>query len=98
MAVGNLFYLFCHFYCGVLTLTDCLFQYSSTILRIEKHYYFLLEHYKYVLIKKTFPSEHETDKFFVDIEVYNNALFILQHAGFLQNCPYCTVNYSTEIP
>ena len=52
VAVGNLLYLFCHFYCSVLTLTDCLFQYSSMIMRIEKHYCFLFEYYKYVLIKK----------------------------------------------
>ena len=67
------------------------------MLRIEKHYCFLFEHYKYVLIKH-FPRRHEIDKFFVDFEVYKIALFILQHKGFLQNCPNCTVNCSKEIP
>ena len=67
------------------------------ILRIEKHYCFLFEHYK-CFNKKIFPRRHEIDKFYIDIEVYKIALFILQHAGFLHNCPYCIVNCSTEIP
>ena len=89
----NLFQLFCHFYHSVLTLTDNLFQYRSMILCIEKHYWFLFEYYKYILIKKVFHGGHEVDKFFVHTELYKNALFILQHAGgFLQKCPYCAVN------